>query len=50
MEAIHSSEMSILTGATWRHIPEDGVLQLTTVFVLSFEWDQTQLLLLENEL
>jgi hypothetical protein len=25
MEAIHSSETSILTRATWRTIPEDGV-------------------------
>jgi hypothetical protein len=26
MEAIHSPETSILTGATLRHIPEDGIL------------------------
>jgi hypothetical protein len=26
-EAIRSSETSVLMGATWRHIPEDGILQ-----------------------
>jgi hypothetical protein len=26
MEAIHSSEMLVLTTATWRNIPEDGIL------------------------
>jgi hypothetical protein len=26
MEAIRSSESSVLTRATWRHIPEDGLL------------------------
>jgi hypothetical protein len=25
-EAIHSSEMSVRTTATWRQIPEDGIL------------------------
>jgi hypothetical protein len=27
VEATHSSETSILTRPTWRHIPEDGILQ-----------------------
>jgi hypothetical protein len=26
MEAIHSSETSVLTRATWRHVEEDGIL------------------------
>jgi hypothetical protein len=26
MEAIRSSEMSVHTRSTWRHIPEDGIL------------------------
>jgi hypothetical protein len=28
MEALYSSEMSDLTGAIWRNIPEDGILYL----------------------
>jgi hypothetical protein len=27
IEAIHSSKMSVLTRATWGHIPDDGILQ-----------------------
>jgi hypothetical protein len=27
MEAMRSSEMSVLTRATWRHVPEGGVLR-----------------------
>jgi hypothetical protein len=26
MEAIHSSETTVLTRATWRNIPENGIL------------------------
>jgi TRAP-type C4-dicarboxylate transport system permease large subunit len=28
IEAILSSEMSVLSGARWRNIPEDGILQV----------------------
>jgi hypothetical protein len=30
MEAIHSSEMSVITRVTWRNIPEDGILHNLT--------------------
>jgi hypothetical protein len=28
MEAIHSSEKTVITRVIWHHIPEDGILQL----------------------
>jgi hypothetical protein len=34
MEAIHSSETLVLTRATQRHTPEDGILQ----FQISWDW------------
>jgi hypothetical protein len=33
METISSSETSVLKRATWGHIPEDGILELTSVFI-----------------
>jgi hypothetical protein len=31
-----SFEMSVLTGATWRHIPEDGILQAVIILRYSY--------------
>jgi hypothetical protein len=31
METLRSSESSVLTGATWRHISEDGILYASLV-------------------
>jgi hypothetical protein len=28
MEAVHSSKTSVITRATWHHIPEDGILHI----------------------
>jgi hypothetical protein len=41
MEAIRSSETSVHTRATWRHIPENGILQIT--FVSFFKTTQPDL-------
>jgi hypothetical protein len=32
MKVIYSSETSVLTSATWRHIPEDGILYILYVY------------------
>jgi hypothetical protein len=33
MEAIYSSEMSVLTRATWLNSPEDGILNIDGVWI-----------------
>jgi hypothetical protein len=38
MEVIHSSEMSVLTRVTCRHIPEDGILQVRLMLVTFFSY------------
>jgi hypothetical protein len=35
-EAIYSSETSVLTRATWRNIPEDGILHISKTFTVSY--------------
>jgi hypothetical protein len=41
MEAIHSSKMLVLTRATWHHIPEDGILQISILlWILQREYDK----------
>jgi hypothetical protein len=32
MEAIRSSEISVHTRSTWRHIPDDSILQIRGMF------------------
>jgi hypothetical protein len=43
IEAIRSSETSILTTATWRHIPEDAILRIVICIQILYSRQYTLL-------